>query len=221
MSAPRPLQNRVDPFGELRAVPERGRLMGIRGGRIHDDEQRLGRRRFTSKLWIACNCQFKGRRRQVWGPGYTQLFFRDEPTALAAGHRPCFECRRAEAKAFQAAFPGGPMRAPEMDERLHRERLDPDRLARRAPLGDLPDGVMLLWRGAPHLLARGRLWPWSFGDYGAPETPPGETKIAVLTPPSIVAALRAGYKPRAEGTPLQAGSLSRDATGLRWRQAPL
>jgi hypothetical protein len=203
LSAPRPLPNRVDPFGELRAVPQRGRLMGNRGGRIHDDERRLTRRRFASKLWIACVCEFKGRQRQVWGRGYTELFFRDEPTALAAGHRPCFECRRAEAKAFQAAFPGGPMRAPEMDERLHRERLDPERLTRTVAFDDLPDGVMLLWRGTPHLWARGQLWPWSFADYGAPEPLPAETEVSLLTPPSMVAALRAGYKPRAEGTPLE------------------
>ena len=106
-------------------------------------------RRWTSKTWIACVCEFKGRRREVFGRGYTELFFRDEPTALAAGHRPCFECRRAEAVAFQAAFPGARPSAAEMDERLHRERLDPERLARRTPLAELAgrrDGAMA--RGA-------------------------------------------------------------------------
>jgi hypothetical protein len=198
LTGSRPLQNRVDPFGALWAVPDRGRLMGNRGGRFHDDAQNIGRRRFASKQWIACVCEFKSRRREVFGEGYTELFFRDEPTALAAGHRPCFECRRVEARAFQAAFPGGPLPAPEMDARLHQERLSA-RVAHQ--LDGLPDGAMILWREAPHLLARGRLWRWSFADYGPPETPPAH-EVVVLTPSSIVAALRAGYRPRAEGTPL-------------------
>ena len=194
------LQNRVDPFGEIHAVAARGRLMGNRGGRLHDDAKRLGRRRWTSKAWIACVCEFKGRRREVFGAGYTELFFRDEPTALAAGHRPCFECRRAEAAAFQAAFPGKPRRAADMDAALHAERLGP---RPTLALTEAPDGAMLLWRGAAHLVARGRLWAWSFGDYG-----PGEVitegEATALTPASILAALRAGYRPRAEGTPLLA-----------------
>ena len=194
----RPLQNRVDPYGALWATPERGRLMGNRGGRFHNDEQRIGRRRWASRQWIACVCEFKGRRREVFGRGYTELFFRDEPTALAAGHRPCFECRRAEASAFQAAFPGVRPSAPAMDARLHAERLAPPQ---PVALDDLPDGAMALWRGAPHLKAGGWLWPWSFGPYGAPEAAAGAEVIA-LTPPAIVAALRAGYRPRTEATPL-------------------
>ena len=163
LSAPRPLQNRVDPFGELWATPERGRLMGNRGGRFHDEAQRIGRRRWASKQWIACVCEFKGRRREVFGRGYTELFFRDEPTALAAGHRPCFECRRAEAQAFQAAFPGVAPRAPAMDARLHAERLDPDAAeanASRSTTAGRGDGCYgagrrISWR-------RGRLWPLEF-----------------------------------------------------------
>jgi hypothetical protein len=178
--------------------------MGNRGGRFHDDAQQIGRRRWATKQWIACVCEFKGRRREVFGRGYTELFFRDEPTALAAGHRPCFECRRAEALAFQAAFPGVSPRAPAMDARLHEERLDPVR--RAVALEELPDGAMVVWRAAPHLVAGGRLWRWSFGEYGAPEAlPPG--KVVALTPPSILAALKGGYRPRGEGTPL-APSLS-------------
>src|SRR5579872_5337823 len=121
--APRPLQNRVDPFGELHAVADRGGLMGNRGGRLHRDDRTLTRRRWTSKRWIVCVCSFRGRWREVWGKGYTHLFFLDEPTALAAGHRPCFECRRQAAKAFLAAFPGAPRGADEMDAALHRERV--------------------------------------------------------------------------------------------------
>jgi hypothetical protein len=202
LSAARPLANRVDPFGALRAVPERGRLMGNRGGRLHDDAQKIGRRRWMTRAWIACVCEFKGRRRDVFGRGYTELFFRDEPTALAAGHRPCFECRRAEAQAFQAAFPGVNPRAPAMDARLHAERLDGERLLRRLRLSELPDGAMILWRQSPHLVAGGRLWPWSFGDYGAPEPCSPGAEAAALTPTSILAALKGGYRPRLDATPL-------------------
>jgi hypothetical protein len=198
----RPLQNRVDPYGELRAVAERGRLMGNRGGRLHDNARRIGRRRWAAKAWIACVCEFKGRQREVFGRGYTELFFRDEPTALAAGHRPCFECRRAEAQTFQSAFPGQSPRAPDMDARLHAERLDSKRLLRPLRLSELPDGAMVVWRESPHLVAGGRLWPWSYGDYGAPEViAPGAT-AAAITPASILAALKGGYGPRPEGTPL-------------------
>ena len=113
-----PLASRVDPFGNLFASPARGLLMGNRGGRIHEDERRLGRRRWASRAWICCRLDFKGRRRRVWGDSYTELFFLDEVTALAAGHRPCFECRRRDAEAFARAiapavaggWPEGPQR---------------------------------------------------------------------------------------------------------------
>ncbi len=199
MTAPRPLQNRVDPLGELWAAPERGRLMGNRGGRIHDEARRIGRKRWASKAWIACVCEFRARWREVFGDGYTELFFRDEPTALAAGHRPCFQCRYAEAKAFQAAFPGIAPSAGAMDARLHEERLG---FKRKLALDRAPDGAMALWRGQPHLIAGGRLWRWSFGEYGAPEpAPPGAEAIA-LTSASMLAALAGGYPVRTEGTPL-------------------
>src|SRR2546423_14932705 len=94
------LQNRVDPFGELIASPARGMLLGNRGGRFHCDDRTLGKRRWASRQWICCVLRFKQRHRAVWRDGYTELFFLDEVTALAAGHRPCFECRRADAKAF-------------------------------------------------------------------------------------------------------------------------
>ncbi len=101
-----PLQNRVDPFGELIATSARGLFMGNRGGRIHTDGQTLTSRRWASRQWICCVLDFKERQRDVWGRYYTELFFLDEPTALAAGHRPCFECRRKEAEHFAALFAG-------------------------------------------------------------------------------------------------------------------
>ena len=124
-----PLQNRVDPFGELFATPSRGLFMGNRGGRIHTDDQKLAKRRWASRQWICCVLDFKGRQRDVWGRYYTELFFLDEVTALAAGHRPCFECRRKDAEAFAAAWQQvfrllRRPRADEMDLVLHAERLN-------------------------------------------------------------------------------------------------
>jgi hypothetical protein len=191
----RPLRNRVDPFGDFHAVRARGALFGNRGGRLHKPDRTLGRRRWTSKRWIVCLCEFKGRHREVWGHGYTELFFLDEPTALAAGHRPCFECRREAAKAFLAAFPGRPQSADAMDEVLHRERLD-GRLKRlwRAPPSALPGGAFVVIDGRPFAVSGSRLRPWSFDGYGAAiafDSAEGD----VLTPPSTVAALAAGYRP--------------------------
>ena len=194
--APRPLQNRVDPFGELRATPERGGLMGNRGGRLHRDDQTLGASRWKNKHWLICVCEFKGRRRDVWGRYYTELFFLDEPTALAAGHRPCFECRRQAAKVFIAAFPGAPSHVEAMDEALHRERVE-NRLKRlwRARLGDLPDGAMIACEGRAYAVRSGALWPWSFAGYRAPAPLEPDAVADVLTPPSTVVALKGGYKP--------------------------
>lgn len=193
--SPRPLQNRVDPFGELHATPERGGLMGNRGGRLHRDDQTLRGRRWTSRRWIICVCKFKGRRREVWGKGYTEIFFLDEPTALAAGHRPCFECRRQAARTFLAAFPGTPRGADEMDAALHRERVE-NRLKRvwQARLGDLPDGTMIARDGRAYAVQAATLLPWSFAGYGAPALD-HDAAAEVLTPPSAVAALKAGYQP--------------------------
>ena len=194
--APRPLQNRVDPFGELHAVPERGGMMGNRGGRLHRDDQTLSGSRWKTKHWLICVCEFKGRRRDVWGKYYTELFFLDEPTALAAGHRPCFECRRQAAKAFIAAFPGAPRGVDGMDEALHRERTENWRKRLwRARLGHLPDGAMIAREGRAYALRSERLWPWNFAGYGAPAPFEPDAVADVLTPPSTVAALKGGYEP--------------------------
>jgi hypothetical protein len=193
---PHPLQNRVDPFGALHAVAARGALMGNRGGRFHGDDKTLGNRRWAGRRWIACLCAFKGHRRTVWGAGYTELFFLDEVTALAGGHRPCFECRREDALAFRAAFAGGGAPgADEMDAVLHNERLASGGRARTARLGALPDGAMAVIDGAPYAMRAGCLLPWSFAGYGAALLLRAEISVNVLTPPSILAALRAGYSP--------------------------
>jgi hypothetical protein len=198
MTASRPLQNRVDPYGALVAVNARGALMGNRGGRFHRPDRTLGRRRWASRQWISCLCAFQGRRRVVWGVSYTELFFLDEPTALAAGHRPCFVCRRADAEAFRRAFAaGGAPSAAEMDAVLHRERLaEVPGGAGERPLAELPDGAMIERNGRPYAVRGAALLPWSFFGYSAPEPRPAQTIVRVLTPPAIVAALAAGYRPK-------------------------
>ena len=197
MTAARPLPNRVDPFGELLATTARGAWLGNRGGRFHRDDQTLGQRRWVSRQWICCVLSFKNRWRPVWGPGYTELFFFDEPTALAAGHRPCFECRRAEAEVFRSAFSSASrVSAPEMDERLHRERLNGGRRrVHAAPIASLPDHAFIARGGEAHRVEGDRLFRWSLAGYGDPAPRPRREIVDVLTPPSILRAFEAGYKP--------------------------
>lgn len=200
-----PLQNRVRPDGEIVATPARGLMMGNRGGCFHRDDRTLGRTHWASRQWICCVLAFKGRRRALMQPHrYTELFFLDEATALAAGHRPCFECRRADATRFAALWaesqhlPASPS-APDMDRVLHQERLGPDRRKRqfKARIGSLPDGVFLRLPSddACYLVAGKRLLPWTFAGYGPPRQPPPTGDVHVLTPASIVAVLSAGYRP--------------------------
>jgi hypothetical protein len=197
-----PLQNRVNPFGELIAVPARGTLFGNRGGRFHTDAKTLTKRRWASRQWICCVLDFKGRQRDVWGRYYTELFFLDEPTALAAGHRPCFECRRKEAEAFAEAWriarklPVRPY-ADEMDEVLHRERLDgrTKRVHRRA-IDELPDGAFIASLGEAFAVRGAELLRWTPDGYSARKPRPRGIIADVLTPPSILSTLSEGYCPR-------------------------
>jgi hypothetical protein len=198
---PSPLPNRVDPFGALAAAPERGRWLGNRGGRFHCQRtQDVSGRPWATRQWICCRLAFKGRRRSVWGHGYTELFFADEASALAAGHRPCFECRRDDAAAFARAWGRAqgapPVRAPQMDAALHAERLSgrQKRLHRMA-FAELPVGAMVSLDDRPFLVVANALLPWSFGGYGAPLRRPSRGAVDVLTPPSIIGALAAGYAP--------------------------
>jgi hypothetical protein len=193
---PSPLQNRCAPDGSLHAVPARGTLFGNRGGRLHRDDFTLGTRRWTSRAWICCVTDFRGRHRQVMGDGYTEIFFLDEATALAAGHRPCFECRRADALAFAAAWPRPPgtppPRAPEMDRILHAERRAPHE---PAAYGALPHGTVFLANGAFYLRLE-TAWRWSFEGYAPARRFDADETVAALTPKSIRGVLIAGYRPR-------------------------
>ena len=197
-----PLQNRVDPFGELFATPARGTLLGNRGGRFHTDDRRLTRRRWASRQWICCVLDFKGRQRDVWGRYYTELFFLDEVTALSAGHRPCFECRRRDAEQFAALWQiafrrSEPPHAPEMDERLQAERLDgrKKRIHRRK-IDDIPDGTMIALNGQAYAVRGIFLLHWTPNGYDNRKRRPQGIAVAVLTPPTILAVLDAGYSPR-------------------------
>ncbi len=197
-----PLQNRVDPFGELFADASRGLFMGNRGGRIHTQARGLGPRRWATRQWICCRLQFNGRHRNVWGEGYTELFFLDEPTALAAGHRPCFECRRRDADAFVAAWTKGLRqatrpRAGEIDDILHSERLSHrNRRLHACDVAGLPDGAVLARQGEAFAVRGTALLRWTPAGYGERVPRPKRGAVQVLTPPSTLAALAAGYAPQ-------------------------
>ena len=196
-----PLQNRVNPLGELFASPARGMLFGNRGGRFHTDAKTLTARRWASRQWICCVLEFKGRRRDVWGRYYTELFFLDEPTALAAGHRPCFECRRQDAESFaetwrKAKRLSARPYADEMDLVLHGERLDgrAKRLHRR-DIDALPDAAFVLLDGTPYAVRGDSLLPWTPKGYDVRKPRPRSVTVDVLTPPAILAVLSHGYRP--------------------------
>lgn len=193
-----PLASRVSPFGELFASAARGTLTGNRGGRLHDDARKLGTRRWASKQWICCKLDFNDRHRDVWSEGYTELFFLDEVTAFAAGHRPCFECRRKDAERFAALFSGRKQRATAaaMDKALHAERLaGRAKRTHTLPLDTLPDGAMIARDGRAFAVRGSGLLPWNPAGYDAPQRRPRGIEAEVLTPPSILRVLTAGYRP--------------------------
>ena len=196
-----PLQNRVTPFGDIVAIAQRGTFIGNRGI-IHDPATRtlLGRR-WTTKAWLVCLLHYKGRRREVMRRrSWTELFFLDEAVALAAGHRPCFYCRRADAEAFRAAWAKGRRKAlalaPEIDAVLHSERLDHGRKRVHpipGPADELPDGTMIAADGGAYTVARGLAFRWTEQGYGQAQDIPRGARL--LTPPSTLLAMRAGYRP--------------------------
>jgi len=201
-----PRQNRVTPFSQIVATPARGSLMGNRGC-LHDAQQAL-RRPFLGPRWIICRLDFKSRRRTVMAPGqYTELFFLDEATALAAGHRPCAECQRPRFEQFRALWAaanprlaGGPRpTAVALDAALHAERLTASGAQRvyHAPLATLPDGAFVQLPGDPaaYLVWCRALLRWSAFGYEAALPRPMAGAGRVLTPRSVVRTLAAGYRP--------------------------
>jgi hypothetical protein len=195
-----PRRNRVTPYGDIIATDARGLLFGNRGV-LHDANGRLVRP-WQVRRWIACRLEFKGRRRPLLRPGrYTELFFLDEATALAAGHRPCAECRRDDFVRFRDAWtrtqPSGSPRVDVIDRVLHAERIGPDGEKRLHParLRDLPDGSMVEADDGAWLVLGGELLAWSPFGYGGRRAAPGSPAVRTLTPPSIIDVIRAGYEP--------------------------
>ena len=200
MSIPSPLQNRVDPWSRLVATSARGQWFGNRGG-LHNNARRIVRD-YQLTRWIICVLEFRGRHRALMQPGrYTELFFLDEATALAAGHRPCAECQRARYNLFRdfwAKAHDSTERLPatEIDASLHAARwADGRKVTYRATLRDLPAGTIVaaLNDDTPHLLHQGQLWQWDFTGYTPGPTWDAATNVRVLTPRPTVAILAAGY----------------------------
>jgi hypothetical protein len=187
-----PLRNRVTPFGELIETPERGLVFGNRG-RLHDAERRICRQH-DGRRWIACRLEFRGRNRPPMPPGrYTGLFFLDDATALAAGHRPCAECRHADYRSFlDLAEASG---ADELDRRLHAERLGDGvggRGLHERQAHTLPDGAFVLRDGAAHLVLGDELLRWTPGGY-AEAKPRPRGRLEVVTPPTSLRVLGSGW----------------------------
>jgi hypothetical protein len=196
-----PLQNRVTPLGELVADPARGLVYGNRGC-LHDETGRI-RRRYNGKRWIACRLRFQGwHRAPLLQPGrFTELFFLDEATAFAAGHRPCALCRRDDYSRLVAIWrelhpdQGG---ADAIDAQLHAERLAPGtrgQLHHNTPLDELPDGAFVVGDDGPSLVLGAELLRWTPAGYGARKPRRAGRQALLITPPSLVAVLRVGWRP--------------------------
>ena len=216
-----PLQNRVTPFSTIEAADSRGLVMGNRGC-LHDSNRVLRSQRWRTKSWIICRLDWKNRRRPLMTPGtWTELFFLDEAVALAAGHRPCGYCRRDDYRKFLACWAAGagwkqerPPRQPDVDARLHADRIDRQGRQRRhnAKLDRLQDGCFVLLpddatpdHPTPWLIQGPQLHPWSHAGYGRPVPRPAGITVSVITPASTVAALAAGYVPLVHPSVAQSG----------------
>jgi hypothetical protein len=196
-----PMQNRVTPLGDLVAIELRGAWTGNRGNLHHGTEVVRFHR---SQLWITCALHYKDWKLAQWAPGrFTVLFFHDEAVSFAAGHRPCALCRREAYNAFRAAWAAGlgepePLAA-QMDRQLHSERIVRGTHRRQfhsLAWTALPAGSFALVDGEPALVLDDAVVPWTIGGYSAARTRPGAGSAEVITPPSTVAALRAGYEPQ-------------------------
>ncbi len=202
-----PLQNRVQPDGEIIATPERGLFYGNRGGGFHiAGEHRLhSSRRWGSKQWICCVLEFKNRKRPLMQKGFTELFFLDEVTALAAGHRPCFECRRADAVRFASAWRDefNMTHSPKvavMDGVLHGERInlaDKSKRTTERNWQDVPHGAMVEIDGKLIANHKGKALIWSSSGYLRAQTLIlAPTQVCnMLTPPAIADKILNRYEP--------------------------
>lgn len=189
-------QNRVTPLSDIIAHDARGLVFGNRGC-LHDDDGRI-RRHHAGKAWIACRLSFKDRRRALMQPRrYTELFFLDDATALAAGHRPCAECRRGDYNRFIAAWPERSSQRPyarDIDAWLHAERLAGHH---ERALDELPDGAFVLREQTPWLVRGDQLLRWAPDGYSDAIPRPAGGQVVVITPPSTIAVLEHGWRPEA------------------------
>lgn len=192
------MRNRVTPTGDIVAIPLRGAWLGNRGI-LHEGTEI--RRFHASDLWITCRLQFRGRHRQQWQPHhYTHLYFHDEAVSLAAGHRPCAECRRGDYLAYREAWARGlgvaAPSAAEMNRQLHAERLVAGTHRRRwhrRPWRSLPTGAFVLTEDGPSLVREDALVSWTTAGYATPRQRPPHGEAVVITPPASLAVLSAGY----------------------------
>ena len=202
------LQNRVDPFGRIIATPARGSLMGNRG--ILHDDQRTVQKTHAHQHWVTCVLSFKGTKRPLMAQGqYTELFFLDEATSFAAGHRPCAQCRRVSYKAFLAAWQhahGGPEEGRSLpqtiDRALHKARIHRrEKVTFEDRISDMPNGTFCADGDTPVLIWRDRQYRWSFEGY-TPHTTPLTGTVRVLTPKPLIEVFRQGYRPEVHASAL-------------------
>ena len=199
------LQNRVDPIGNLIKTTARSHWMGNRGV-LHNDHQKIIRF-FKLKAWITCRLEFNGRKRQVMAPNrYTELFFLDEATSFAAGHRPCFECRRADYQKFKSLWLKGnpeygfdektPVK--KIDDIIHLERIDRNKtdLVFEQKNDSIPNGSFVLYEKNPYLVFDKQIYLWTPFGYNNPISIPAISKLTMLTPKSLISTFRAGYEPQ-------------------------
>jgi hypothetical protein len=202
-----PSRNRVTPLGDIEAIPLRGAWTGNRGI-LHRDREIV--RFHAGDLWITCALEFRGRWHEQWQPHhYTFLFFHDEAVSFAAGHRPCAECRHASYEAYRATWAAGlgvtPPSAKQINRRLHGERIIRGTHRRRVhelPWANLPDGAFVLLDETPAVVVGDGLREWTRKGYGAQRHRPKRGTASVITPPSTVAALGAGYPVQIDDTAL-------------------
>ncbi len=199
------LQNRVNPFGDIVKTEARGAWMGNRGV-IHNHQQELVKP-FKLKAWLICKLEFKGRKRPVMAPNqYTELFFMDEATAFAAGHRPCCECRRADYDKFKSLWlKANPeygfnlkTSIQQIDEILHQERVGAakEKVTFEASPNDLPNGSFIALNQNAYLIWDGLMYLWSPFGYEKGIMISEGGKVQVLTPKSVVKTFAAGYVPQ-------------------------
>jgi len=198
-----PLQNRVTPLGEIVALAGRGLVLGNRGI-LHDDRRTIVRP-WQVRRWIACRMRWKGIRRVVMRPhSYTELFFLDEATAFAAGHRPCAECRNVDYRRFKSLWTarfGEPVSADIIDNKIHADRIERRRkVTYRAALDTLPDGTFVEVDDRSWLVFGDELYAWSDGGYAERRARDKCRDVQVLTPRSIVDVFVAGYVPNVHPT---------------------